>query len=308
MATAVHDAAAREFDAQRHFLWGFCYRMTGSTADADALVQEAFVRALERPPADLATGWRACLGWLAAALSLDVLRMRQRREYVGPWLPAPVETGNAASRGESQEDVFDVVESLTMPFLMALEGLTPRQRAVLLLRAVFAQSVPDTAAALDLTFPTVKATLQKALTLMGPYRQQRLRPTREAQARVAALLHEFLDHLQHYDVQGIEAMLAADVRALSDSGGEFVAPTTPVVRRDKVVRLLMKLAERRGPPTRYAFRMLNAMPAVVAEVPAPAVWAQRFVFRIDIAVDGLIREVHTIVAPRKLAAVRFDPA
>jgi hypothetical protein len=124
---------------------------------------------------------------------------------------------------------------------------------------------------------------------------------------MAAILSEFLERLQQYDAPRIEAMLAPDARAMSDSGGEFVAPTSPVVGSDKVARLLLKLGERRGPPTRYGFRMLNAMPALVAEVPAPSSWASRCVVRIDSNEQGRISELHTIVARRKLAAVSFNP-
>lgn len=316
MATAVHQAAVRAFEAQRHFLWGFCYRMTGSAVDADALISDAFVRALERPPADLAHGWRPWLARIAAAQSIDALRLRQRRAYVGPWLPAPIETGNAAcpavpaAQPEAGGVVYDEVESLTVAFLLALEPLPPRQRAVLILRSVFGYSVRDAAHALDLTFPTVKSTLLRAQQAMRAYDCARTLPTREAQGRMAAVLHKFLDCLQHYNVSGIEGMLAPDARALSDSAGEFVAPTVPVDRRDRVVRLLLKLAQKRGAPTRYAFRMLNALPALVADVPdaAPAVWAPRYVFRIDVNAEGLISELHTISATRKLAAVSFEPS
>ncbi len=312
MSIAVHEAAARALDAQRDFLWGFCYRMTGGAVDADALVQETFVRALERPPVDLVGGWHPCLARFAASLSIDALRMRQRRDYVGPWLPAPIETGSAADESDAsaapREGVtYSEVESLSIAFLIALEALTPRQRAVLILRSVFGYSVQQTAHALDLTFLRVRATLQKALPMMAEYNRRQVRPTRETQTRVASLLREFLHHLQYLNRSGIEAMLAPDARALSDSGGEFVAPIVPVVKRDKIVRQLMKLAEKSGPPTRYAFRMLNALPALVAEVPAPAVWAQRFVFRIEINAEGRISELHTILATPKLAAVSFEP-
>jgi RNA polymerase sigma factor (sigma-70 family) len=312
MAMAVHEAAAREFAAQRHALWGFCYRMTGSAADADALIQETFVRVLERPPSDLSIGWGPSLARTAAAHSIDALRLRQHRAYIGSWLPAPIETGSAIAECPAACDdggtTYGEIESLTTRFLIAIEPFTPRQRAVLLLRAVFGYSIHDAAQSLELTYANVKSTLQKARQLMRPYDADRPLPTREAQARVAALLNEFLERLQRYDAAAVEAMLATDARAITDSAGEFVAPTHPVCGRERIVRLLLKMAERRGPPTRYAFRMLNAFPALVAEVPAPAAWAPRFVFRIDVNSDGLISELHTITATRKLAAVSFNPA
>src|SRR4029450_6249642 len=82
----------RVFKARHRMLWGLCYRMTGIAADADELVQDTFVRALERAP-DLDE--HECHRWLlrvATHLSVDRLRARRRRPYVGPWLPAPIET------------------------------------------------------------------------------------------------------------------------------------------------------------------------------------------------------------------------
>ena len=309
MPLAVHEAAAREFQAQREFLWGFCYRVTGSAADADALVHEAFVRVLERPP--MAGEWRPLLARVAAASSIDALRLRQHRAYAGPWLPSPVDTGDAASpptvAADGANRCYDEVESMTLPFLLALEGLSPRQRAVLVLRSVLGCTVADTAQALDLTFGMVKSTLQQAERAMAPYEARRVRPTRERQRDVARALRQLLERIQQYDGPGIAAMLSPTARALSDAGGEFVAPAAPVVGRERVTKFLLKRAER-GAPTRYAFRMLNGLPALLAEVPAPAAWAQRFVFQIDVDADGRIGELHTILATRKLAAVRFEPA
>src|SRR5687768_711266 len=142
---AIRAAASREFQAHRHFLWGLCYRMTGSAADADDLVQETFVRAIERPPVDMRDGWRAWLARVATNLAIDALRRRKRREYIGPWLPAPIDTAGEASPPAheiaspeiSTEHRYDLVESVSVAFLLALEHLTPRQRAVLILRDVF---------------------------------------------------------------------------------------------------------------------------------------------------------------------------
>jgi RNA polymerase sigma-70 factor (ECF subfamily) len=242
---------------------------------------------------------------------MDALRLRQHRAYVGPWLPSPVDTGDAASASPLDDDGgevrYDEVESLTLPFLLALEMLSPRQRAVLVLRSVFRCAVADTAQALDLTFGTVKTTLQQANRAMAAYEARRIRPTPDRQREVARTLRQLLERIQAFDTAGVAAMLSPSARALSDAGGEFVAPTLPVVGRERITKLLLKLAERGG-PTRFAFRMLNGLPALLAEVAAPAAWAQRFVFQIDVNADGRVDELHTILATRKLAAVRFEPA
>ena len=309
-ADAVHEAAGREFEAHRRFLWGLCYRMTGSAADADDLVQETFVRAIERPPRDITEGWRGWLARVATNLAIDTLRRRKRRGYVGPWLPSPIDTGEEASppgheiasTDASTEQRYDLIESVSMAFLLALERLTPRQRAVLILRDVFDYTVRETAAALDLTDANVKVTHHRARAAMKDYDGSRLPPTRDRQQRTAARLNEFLARLQSQDVAGVEAMLAEDVRALNDGGGEYHAARLPVAGRRNVARLLVGLAAK-GAARSIAVRMLNGLPALAVEVPARPGFAPLFVFRIELSAGGDIAAVHTILASRKLVAV-----
>jgi RNA polymerase sigma factor (sigma-70 family) len=310
---AIREAATREFQAHRKFLWGLCYRMTGSAADADDLVQDTFVRALERPPRDIQDGWRAWLARVASNLAIDALRRRKRREYVGPWLPAPIDTGDeasppgheVASPEMSTEHRYDLVESVSVAFLLALEHLTPRQRAVLILRDVFDYSVQETAAALDLTQTNVKVTHHRARQAMKGYDAGRMRPTAELQARTAARLQEFLACLQNQDVAGVEALLASDARALSDGAGEFHAARQPVLGRKNVARLLLGLTVK-GAAEEVGYRMLNGLPAVIARAPKRQGFAPRFTFQIELDAEGRIAAVHSVLATRKLRAVPFD--
>lgn len=313
---AVHAAATREFQAQRKFLWGLCYRMTGSAADADDLVQETFVRAIERPPRTGQDGWRAWLARVATNLSIDLLRRRKRREYIGPWLPAPIDTGDEASPPghepvspeASTEYRYDLLESVSVAFLLALEELTPRQRAVLILRDVFDYTVQETAAALDLTQSNVKVTHHRARLAMKGYDAGSMRPTRDIQAQTADRLREFLICLQNQDVAGVEAMLASEVRSLSDGGGEFHAARQPVVGRKNVSRLLLGLSAKGAREGRLSFRMLNGLPAVVVDLPPrPQGFAQRFTFQIELDQTGQIVAVHTVLASRKLILVAGEP-
>ena len=81
------------YEEHRRFLWGLCYRMTGSAADAEDVVQDTFVRAIEHPPRRTEGPLRPWFVKVALNLARDLLRHRRRREYVGPWLPSPLETG-----------------------------------------------------------------------------------------------------------------------------------------------------------------------------------------------------------------------
>src|SRR5262249_59509545 len=123
------------FRANERFLWGLCYRMTGCAADADDLVQDTFVRVLARPPR-MDDPLRPWLVRVAMNLGRDLLRRRRRRPYVGPWLPSPIETGDEESPpsfeptlegGLTTEGRYDLLESVSFAFLVALEALTPQQ-------------------------------------------------------------------------------------------------------------------------------------------------------------------------------------
>jgi hypothetical protein len=130
-------------------------------------------------------------------------------------------------------------------------------------------------------------------------------PTREAQAQVAGLLRDCLAHVQGFDAPRLEKIMAADARVLFDSGGEFVAPSGTVVGSSTVAKLLTKFANGTGPIS-FAFRMLNGLPAALGHSKGRPRWAKRFVLLIDTR-EGLISEIHIVLATAKLTAIRFEP-
>jgi RNA polymerase sigma-70 factor (ECF subfamily) len=301
---------AESFHRHERLLWGLCYRMTGSAADADDLVQEAYARALEHPPQGDIKPW---LVKVALNLSRDELRRRKRRGYVGPWLPSPValaEDGLApgsdrAARGPVDEDHagarYELLESASLAFLVALEALSPRERAVLLLRDVFDYSVRETATALSISEANVKTTLHRARRAMSGY-------DGEGRARDAAVseaaLGTFLGLVAAGDMPGIERLLADDCRALSDGGGEFLAARVPVIGKSKVAKFMVKIAAARAPSVARLER-LNGAPALVAEFAAPPRGeALRVVLSCDVDAAGLITRVYSILATAKLRALR----
>ncbi len=291
----------------RPFLWGLCYRMTGVAADADDLVQETFARALAKPPR-LDAPIKPYLTQVALNLARDALRRRKRQGYVGPWLPSPIETDDEAvpvsAEPPSTEGRYDLLESVSFGFLLALEALTPKQRAVLLLRDVFDYSVKETAHALGVSEDDVKTTHLRARRAMAAYDAARSVPTREMQRRNRAALERLMSALLTNDVAAVERELATSVRHLSDGGGEFLAARVPVIGAAKVARFLLRLLEIRGVPRRAELKTLNGFPAVVAwfesERPKDAPIA---VLRIEADGEGRVREVHTVLASRKLTAI-----
>lgn len=304
---------AEALEIDRKLLWGLCYRMTGNAADAEDIVQETFVRAIENPPRHLDQPLRPWLVRVAMNLSRDYLRRRRRRDYVGPWLPSPIPTDEADSPASYEppaptEDEpaarYEMLESISFAFLLALEALTPTARAVLLLRDVFDYSTAETAEALDITEASVKVTLHRARARMREYDNNRHQsPSRQTEETRRAL-EQFLLYMSTRDTEGMERLLTEDVVDLSDGGGQVAAAMQPIRGRDKVLRLIFGLAAKFKTLPRFTFRLLNGKPAFLIEgdYNYPGI-ASRFTLHIEVDSAGRIRQLNFVLAPDKLSAL-----
>ena len=202
------------FERARPRLLGLAYRILGSRADADDAVQDCFLKwreadrqAIEQPAAWLSTACtRRCL---------DLLRAphRSRVDYVGPWLPEPVQ----AIAPDDSDALF--AESLTTAFLLLLERLTPKERAAYLLREVFEQPYPEIAAALELEETACRQLVSRAKSHIE---QDRVRHQTPA-ATQDRLLLAFQTAIVSGDAAGLTAMLSSDIRLTSDGGGKAAA-------------------------------------------------------------------------------------
>ena len=286
--------------------------MTGSAADADDIVQDTFVRALEKPPADMRAPLRPWLVKVAMNLSRDQLRRRRRQEYFGPWLPSPVltegdhepELDQTPATESSPVTRYDLMESVTLAFLLALEALTPAQRAVLLLRDVFDYSTIETAEALEMSESNIKVTLHRARRIMGNYDKNRIINFSERVVRMRDTLQRFLSRLASGDVQGLRQMLAADVVLVSDGGGEVNALAEPMYGREKVLRLIAKLYEANRDVTSTSLQHVNAEPVILIDRrrmrPGHASF---FTMHCELDESSQIRRFNFVFAPSKLAAL-----
>jgi RNA polymerase sigma-70 factor (ECF subfamily) len=311
----LRTALAQAFrDHERH-VWALAYRMTGSAADADDVVQETFARAVARPPARLDEPLRGWLTRVAVNLARDALRRRRRGRYVGPWLPSPVESPAfeepAAPTAAGAAARYDLRESASFAFLLALEALTPRQRAVLLLRDVLDYSVQEAADALSLSEANVKTTHHRARRAMASYDTTHRPPDAALADATRTALERFVTALVNEDATAAAACLAEGVRALSDGGGEYVAALRPIRGADRVTRFLLGLHSKTALSGRFAMRTFNGLPAIVVEWDTPATrrrhpegrWAPRVVLRCELDAAGAIVEVHMVSASAKLTAV-----
>jgi RNA polymerase sigma-70 factor (ECF subfamily) len=299
------------FRAQRGPLFGLAYRLTGSAEDAEDVVQEAFARLaatpLVRPPEELGR-W---LARVATNLGIDALRRRRRRAYEGPWLPAPLETPDddplaaLASEAPDPERRYELAESATYAFLVALEALSPRQRAALLLRDVLGHSAAQVAARLGTSEGNVRVLHLRARRALAPYDAARCVPTPALRARHEAALARFLACLEAQDARGLEAVLADDVETVTDAAGEYTALAAPLAGRDRVARLYLTAAlHRRAGGMRTELRLVNGLPAACITLLAPVRrQAPRSLLRCELDAAGRIRLLHAVLAPRKLRAL-----
>jgi RNA polymerase sigma factor (sigma-70 family) len=295
------------FEAHRTAIWGLCYRMTGSAADADDLVQDTFARAIERPP-DLERPLKPWLVKVAVNLGRDLLRARKRHGYEGQWLPGPIETAKGPppsiealmADGTSTEARYDLMESVSLAFLIALEALTPTKRAVLLLRDVFGYSVKETAEVLEISEANVKTALHRARTEMEAYEKKRKTKSKETHLEA---LTKFFTLLAAGDVEGMEKLLADDIRATSDGGGEYHAARLPIFGKNKVIKFFQGVQRQ---PSWFELRELNGVPALlVSFADVDPKDAPRAAFLVELDEEGKIVELHAILATRKLSGIAF---
>ncbi len=315
------DTSAALFDQHRSFLWGLLYRMTGCAADADDLLQETFVRLLEHAPEADERPLRPWLVRVAMNLAHDLLRRRKRSPYVGPWLPSPiagtadtepVDAVEAVASGVSTEGRYDLVESMSMAFLVALEALTPRQRAVLLLRDVFDYTVRETAAVLGATEGGIKVAHLRARRAMKGYEGSRHPSITDARDQAREALWKFTEALLAGDLRAMENILAADCRAMSDGGGEFYAALNPILGASKVARFYHGIFQKFGGVGSVRSILVGGMPALYVDLPDrgddhPEIdvsrVARRFVLQADVDAEGRITRMYSVLASRKLTHV-----
>ncbi len=131
--TPTADPLESAFARDRSRLWGLCYRMTGSGADADEIVQETFVRALEKRP-DASRSLTPWLFRVATNLARDRLRVRKSRAYIGPWPPEPIETAEMALDQPLPDARYHQTDRLPLAFLAASDASSPNHPAALPLR------------------------------------------------------------------------------------------------------------------------------------------------------------------------------
>ena len=278
-----------EFLELRPLLFSIAYRLLGSVAEAEDAVQEAWLRYDATPTQPRSP--KAYLSTVITRISLDVLRSaRVRREqYVGEWLPEPLLDDPYEDPARSTE----LSDSVSMAALLLLERLSPLERAVFVLRDVFAFDFTDVAAAVGRSEAACRQLLVRARRHMDAGRP-RFEADRRKRETLAA---RFFDAFRKGDVDGLRDLLAADVQMVGDGGGKAPALARTVAGADNVARLLASVS-----PRLAAIRVdlepceVNGHPGAVVRDGAGKVVST---FALDV-LDGQIHTIRSVGNPDKL--------
>lgn len=214
------DTATDVFEEHRPVLMGVAYRMLGRVADAEDVVQEAWLRWSGAARTEVREP-RGYLVRITTRLAIDRLRQVQARNeaYVGPWLPEPYVTDFGDTAQDTAERAV-LADSVSLAVLVVLESLSPLERAVFVLREAFGYPYADIATVLDRGEPAVRQLAGRARKHV-----EERRPRYEVDpAERRDLTERFLAAAAEGDLEGLMALLAPDVRLVGDSGGLSKAP------------------------------------------------------------------------------------
>jgi len=295
--TSPTDPVVTTFESQRDRLRAVAYRMLGSHADAEDVVQEAWLRwsGADRGQVREPRGY---LVRVTTRLAIDRLRQVKARNesYVGPWLPEPYVTDFGDAVPDTAERAV-LADSVSLAVLVVLESLSPLERAVFVLREAFGYPYADIAAMLDRGETAVRQLAGRARKHV-----EERRPRYEVDpARRRELTERFLAAAGEGDLEGLMALLAPDVRLVGDSGGKARAPLRALESADKVGRFLIGAAAKGIPDPSFRFLELNGGPALVVL----SAGKPDSVFQLDVF-EGRIQAVYIIRNPDKLRSLPLD--
>jgi RNA polymerase sigma-70 factor (ECF subfamily) len=283
------DELADEFAGMRPRLFGIAYRMLGSVADAEDIVQDVWVKWQAQDRASVRDAM-AFLVTMTTRLAINATQTaRARREtYVGPWLPEPVDTSADPVLGAERGEALEVA------VLVLLEKLTPTERAAFVLREAFDYPYGRIAEVLETTEVNARKLLSRARQAVATERRSSVDVTQQRR-----LLSAFLTAAQAGDFDELEALFAADVASYSDGGGAVRdASRIPVFGRTRVARFVASFAARFWAGTRVDWVDANGGSSVlVSRSGEPVAWLS-----VSCTPDG-IDHLYWVMHPAKLERI-----
>ncbi|ADD43504.1 RNA polymerase sigma-70 factor [Stackebrandtia nassauensis] len=289
--------ATELFEQHRNLLFSVAYRMLGSAADAEDVVQDSWLK-WSAVDLDTVDSPKAYLVRIASNTALNRLKSAQvqRESYVGPWLPEPILTSP-----DIAEDV-EMADSVSMAMLVVLESLTPEERAVFVLREVFGFPHTEIASALDRPEASVRQLAHRARSHVQA-RRPRFDADREKQKQAT---EEFLSAAAGGDINRLMEILAPDAALWTDGGGKVKAPLRDIHGAHRIANFFVKVATQpwqgyRPEQWEFAAAQINGANGVLIRVEGKVVTA----FTTEV-LDGRITAIHLVGNPDKLAHLDED--
>ena len=288
MAAAYPARRTAVFQELRRRLFGIAYRMIGTTADAEDIVQEAYLR-WHHADAEEIQSAEAWLVSVVTRLSIDKLRKVsvEREKYIGQWLPEPL----IASNSPTPEEKLETASNLSMAFMVLLERLTPVERAAFLLHDVF-----------DCAYPLIANILRKSEAACRQIVHRARQRVRSEKARFKAsevarrsLINQFMAAADAADDVTLLSLFAKDATLTSDGGGVVPAARKVVHGRSRIARLYLLLAKKLGTRLRKKILTINGEPGLVMYLDGAPLATVSF------EIDGeSITALYTVLNPEKL--------
>jgi RNA polymerase sigma-70 factor (ECF subfamily) len=282
------------FESHRRLMFSIAYRMLGSVAEAEDILQEAFLRYQTASSREIRSS-RAFLGTIVTRLCLNRLEAAgyQRETYIGTWLPEPILTDEQTIDAGQQVELH---ESISMAFLVLLEQLTPLERAVFLLRQVFDYEYAEIADMVGSDETACRQLFSRAKKHISENRP-RFRANPESHRE---LLEQFMTAIRRGELDGLLAILSDDVILWADGGGKVRgAALHPVHGREAVARFVMASPSLTTRPLEPRIALVNEEPSLLLSVNGEL----RFVVMISTD-ETYIHEIRVVGNPDKLKGVR----
>jgi RNA polymerase sigma-70 factor (ECF subfamily) len=288
---------AAAFEAHRSVLRGLAYRMLGSLADADDVVQDTYLRWQAADTRAIASP-RAWLLTTCTRLAIDELRSarRRREQYVGPWLPEPVvqEPG-----GAGPAEIAELAETLTTAFLLLLERLPPAERAAFVLHEILELPHAEVGRILGKSDAACRQMLARARRRLPGSPRPGAPPARVQAHRAQA----FFAAARAGRLEEVMALLADAAEMRSDGGGRVVSARRVVTGRARVARFIRGVFAKQPPGVQVRAATINARPGLVAFHDRRAVAT----IGLDFDPAGLVRAVYVVRNPEKLRRLQPGP-
>lgn len=293
-------SGAKTFETERPRLFGLAYRMLGSVADAEDIVQDAWLR-WDNVDASTINNAQAFLTTIVTRLSLDQLKSAKhtKETYVGSWLPEPLISDTQPLATNAPDQVVEIADDVSFALILAMEKLSPAERATFLLHDVFDLSFDEIGKTLDRTPASCRKLASRARQKVRSDRDQTLPKKLEA-----PLIASFHAALQTGELADFVDFIAEDAVLVTDGGGVKSATLNPIFGRAKIMRFFIGLLSKNARPSPDDIKLttINGGPGLLMreEDGGLQAWSMSW------TPEGQVSQLYIIRNPEKLGHVVFD--